>query len=388
MRLDLCVSICLYILLTGCMSPRAGLVQEAVDEVCLREVPDRRTGICTVSAEPLRGREILLRGDVLSGDLKEKLLAAARQVHRGVIDSVLLLPEPSVGDEHYGLVTVSVANLKAEPGHDAEMVSQALMGTPLRILRKRPGWFQVQTPDRYLSWVTTSSVQPVTSAQLERWRQSPRLLVFSHYGVVYSDTSRQQRISDLTMGCLVGGKGGEAPWCRVLLPDGRSGWADQGIFVDFEDWKAQAAATPENLLATAREFPGIPYMWGGTSPKALDCSGFTKMVWFLNGIILERDASQQYKYGEVVDAGPEQQNLRPGDLLFFGRKEPLRVIHVGIYSGNREVIHSSGQVAVNSMDAREPHFSSYLSGTYLGARRVTQLESCQGYMPVREHPWY
>lgn len=370
------------------MTPRAGLVQEAVDEVCLREVPDRRTGICAVTAEPVRGREVLLRGEVHSAELKEKLLAAARQVHQGIIDSIQLLPAPTVGDERYGLVTVSVANLKAKPGHDAEMVSQALMGTPLRILRKQSGWFQVQTPDRYLSWVTTSSVQPMTSAELELWRQSPRLLVFSHYGVVYGDTARQQRVSDLTMGCLVGGERGEGPWCRVLLPDGRSGWADQAIFVDFEDWRAQAAATPENLVVTAREFPGIPYMWGGTSPKALDCSGFTKMVWFLNGVILERDASQQYKYGEVVDAGLEQQNLRPGDLLFFGQKEPLRVIHVGIYAGNREVIHSSGQVGINSMNEREPHYSSYLSGTYLGARRVTGWESGQGYMPVREHPWY
>ncbi len=208
------------------------------------------------------------------------------------------------------------------------------------------------------------------------------------YGVITSDPMAEERISDLVAGCIVKGKKNQEKLCRVELPDGRTGYADAGLFLDFNVWKENAEATPGNLIATAKQFTGIPYMWGGTSSKALDCSGFTKTVWFLNGILLERDASQQFKYGEQVDAGNEWQNLMPGDLLFFGRKEPLRIIHVGIYTGNREVIHSSGQVWVNSLDSASVRFSNYLASTYVGARRVTALPSQFGYMKIKDHPWY
>jgi len=379
----------LFLLTEGCVPARMSRMHEAVLRVCGEMVPDQRTDRCVVEvSRATAGRGLVLRGEVLSPETREKVLSAARAISPACTDSLVLLPAPGVGEKCFGLVTVSVANLRARPGHGAEMVSQAVMGTPLRILKKERDWVYIQTPDRYLSWTNASSVQPVTPEELEGWRKAPRLIFTGQYGEVFADTLSLERISDLAAGCLVEGAHGQGAWSRVTLPGGKKGWARSGKLHDFAAWKEEVSATPASLTATARTFSGIPYQWGGTSSKALDCSGFTKTVWFLNGIILERDASQQFKYGEVVDGGAHQEHLLPGDLLFFGRKDPLRIIHVGIYLGQREVIHASGQVAIQSMDETQPHFSQYLSGTYVGARRVTGLTSRFGYTPVKEHPWY
>ena len=87
-------------------------------------------------------------------------------------------------------------------------------------------------------------------------------------------------------------------------------------------------------------------MWGGSSVKGVDCSGFVQSVFFRNGLILARDASLQALHGSPVDITAGFGNLRRGDLLFFGSKENgiAHVTHVAIYLGNSDYINSSGRV--------------------------------------------
>ena len=135
----------------------------------------------------------------------------------------------------------------------------------------------------------------------------------------------------------------------------------------------QRTDTPETILATARRFFGVPYFWGGTSAKGMDCSGFTKTVFFLNGVLLPRDASQQVFVGEPVDTTGGI-DLRPGDLLFFGfrataeRKE--RVTHVGISLGGKRFIHASTDVRVNSLAPADTDYSQHREQMFLRARRI------------------
>ena len=131
-------------------------------------------------------------------------------------------------------------------------------------------------------------------------------------------------------------------------------------------------------------------MWGGTSVKAPDCSGFVKTVYFMGGIILARDASLQFLHGKEIDPS-SLSNLEPGDLLFFGRQTSSgvkRITHVGFYLGDTKVIHSSGRVRINSLDPARPDYNSYLVETIQGARRIIGTESSRGVERAVLHDWY
>ncbi|MCX6334979.1 MAG: C40 family peptidase [Bacteroidia bacterium] len=147
----------------------------------------------------------------------------------------------------------------------------------------------------------------------------------------------------------------------------------------------------EKLIIFAKQFIGYPYLWGGTSAKAMDCSGFTKTIYFTGGIILARDASQQFLHGVKVDVSSSLSNLQPGDLVYIGRlnKEGKeRITHTGMYIGNTEVIHSSGLVSINSLDSTRSNYSSYLGKGLRGARRIIGADPGKGTEPVGLNNWY
>lgn len=93
-----------------------------------------------------------------------------------------------------------------------------------------------------------------------------------------------------------------------------------------------------SLLNKAREYVGVPYRFGGASPRGFDCSGFVRFVFNGFGIELNRSSRSQATQGEKVQPA----EVQPGDLLFF-RYGGNRIGHVGIYLGGGEFIHAGSR---------------------------------------------
>jgi hypothetical protein len=118
----------------------------------------------------------------------------------------------------------------------------------------------------------------------------------------------------------------------------------------------------EEIVRTAGRYVGVPYRWGGESPKTgFDCSGLTMVVYRLNGLDLPRSSRQQWKAGRRID----RSRLQKGDLVFFATSGGKRVSHVGIYTGANKFLHAPGRghrIRASSLS------SKYYSARYVGAR--------------------
>jgi cell wall-associated NlpC family hydrolase len=296
----------------------AGMMSDLIKEAKQKLAPDRRTAVFDVRAET-RGTVTILTGEIHNAALKEQLLEFLKgKGVTSIVDSVTLLPQSSLGEKTYAVVSLSVANIRTRPDHPAEMGTQAILGTPLRVLKKdQGGWFYVQTPDEYLGW-TDDRIVLMTEAEFAAWGRLPKVIITTEYTIAREKPEAgSQAVSDLVAGCLLALKADTGGFYEVGYPDGRTAFVRKEEAAPYAQWLERTQATPETIVSTAKRFFGVPYFWGGTSAKCMDCSGFSKTVYFLNGLLLPRDASQQALVGDLVKMDGDI-DLRPGDLLFFG----------------------------------------------------------------------
>jgi cell wall-associated NlpC family hydrolase len=212
----------------------------------------------------------------------------------------------------WGNVTNSSVNVRSGPGTSHQSLLKAAKGEKVYIIGINQGWYKVIIGDR-IGYIRSDYVE-LTEIPYE------------------NAASKQNPIF------FVGGK-------------------STGVTVS----PAALKTTAENIIASAKQYIGTPYVWGGMTPSGFDCSGLVQYVFAQNGISLPRTTALQYKVGTSVS----KSNLKPGDLVFFNTSGS-GVSHVGIYIGDNQFIHSSSSkgVVITSLS------NSYWSARYLGARRV------------------
>jgi len=340
--------------------------------------PDRRTVVYDV-AWSTQGPAVVLKGELDNPEVKAALIDGVKKATASaVVDSIRMLPDTALGEKLYGIVILSVGNVRSRPDNDEELSTQVLMGTVVKLLKERSGYYYIQMPDRYLGWISKGSVQAVTKSVADGWDAETKVIVTQYYGTVREQSDIASfAVCDVVAGGIFKAGSESGGWRAVELADGRKGYIEAALVQEHESWKKSRRLTGENIATIAKMFIGVPYLWGGTSIKGMDCSGFTKIVYRLNGVELNRDASQQALMGKEVVVGSLFENARMGDLLFFGQKatgdKPERITHVGIYLENRMFIHAgskNARIAYNSMDPASNIFDDYLLEAFVRARRI------------------
>lgn len=361
-------------------------VAEIITAIEKQYVPDKRESVYNISYKIISRMTYQLNGETDSETTKAALLDSMRLRGFNIIDSIRVLPCQVT--QPWGLITLSVANLRSEPSHTAELLTQALMGTPVKILKEQGGWAYVQTPDRYLAWCEKIAIAYKDPTTFQIWKEANRIVIKTPYTFI-TDPLTGFNISDAVMGNILEVKEEQQESLLVQLPDGREGILKTADVVPWSSWNNQPITNTVKLKNDALLFRGIPYLWGGTSVKAVDCSGFVKTVYFMNGIILARDASLQVNHGTPISLDDNLSHLQTGDLLFFASKPGGdRITHVGMYLGDTEMIHASGLVRINSLDSTRANYTRYYANHLHSAIRITDAAPTKGVVPVTEHSWY
>ena len=299
----------------------------------------------------------------------------------------------SVFAQEYGVVNISVCNLRSTANFDAEMISQALLGTPVHVLQISDNgnpWPQVNTPDNYVGWVHYAGIKRMSKEEYSAWNAAPKVIVTALTGMVYKEPSdKSQVVSDVVAGDRLKFLGSKGKWFQVGFPDGRKGYVCKGTAKTETEWRKGLDQSAEAILKTAQSMLGFPYVWGGMSPKGMDCSGFVRTTLYMHDIITPRDCSQIYLTGERIN---DRSQLVPGDLVFFGRYREdgsPRPTHVGFYLGGGRFIHSMGLVQIGSFDPSDPYYDAYNTGRYLfGDRILPYIDKMEGLNTTITNPYY
>ena len=229
----------------------------------------------------------------------------------------------------FGICNLAIIPLRFEPNDRSEIVSQVLFGEHFEILEQLKQWSRIKMQyDDYEGWVDSKQYQLISESSFNQLSDDAIIL---NADLIEYITAPNNLLIPIPLGSSVS---------FLNYTD-----INTSNF-DFEGTKISGIKPKEDLINTAFLYLNAPYLWGGKTPFGIDCSGFTQMVYKLNGYKLLRDASQQARQGEALSFIEESE---PGDLAFFDNDEG-NIIHVGIIMEDNYIIHASGKIRIDRLD--------------------------------------
>ena len=235
----------------------------------------------------------------------------------------------------YGICHLSVVPCRFEPSDRSEMVTQLLFGETVKIYEEKKGdWRRIKTAfDDYDCWVDKKQITEISIEEFDDINDKSRVLSGELVHVIHNKSTEE--FIPIVLGSFL------PNYNKNKVSFNVTDYVFDGLTFD-----TSKESLKNKLVENAYLYLNTPYLWGGRSPFGIDCSGFTQLLYKLNGVKLPRDASQQAKVGQTLSFVEESE---AGDLAFFDNEEG-NIIHVGMVLENNRIIHASGKVRIDRLD--------------------------------------
>ena len=340
--------------------------------------PDDRIVLFDIQAKKVEGI-INLTGKVLNLSEKQIIIKEFEKLGK-INDKIETFHFKETGDMSYAIINSPVMNIRANPKHSAELVSQAIMGAGMKIISKQKDkdeWLYVSMEeDKYLGWVRKPDISFVNKADFDTWFNHNKVIVTDPVvNLLNSANKKDSSEFKLYLTTRVNLMGEKGDFYKVRTPKGNKHYSDKEYFIPKSSArmignKLNPIKDPKKeLVVKSKSMISAPYLWGGTSPAMMDCSGLTQMLYKFAGYSIPRDADQQQSFSKPVKS---RDDLQVGDLVFFSENKKYAT-HVGMYIGDKRFIHSSvgyNGVAITSFDPKDPLFNQTYINIYYGAGRI------------------
>ena len=278
-------------------------------------------------------------------------------------------PQTQSGTQTTGVITGSYVRMRSGPGTNYSILGTYNSGTKMTITGQSGDWYAV-TYGGMTGYVNKQYLsQSGTATNVESMNSTPAVTttaVNMREGPSTAYTSKQV----LAAGAAVTLTGKSGQWYRVSYGNDSGFILGTYISTNVSSGNASAGAPSasstdagEKIVATAKNYLGVPYVYGGTSPSGFDCSGFVYYVYKQCGYSISRTATAQNANGSQV----ARADMQPGDIIIFYNGYKSAIGHAGIYIGNNQFIHASsggGKVMITNLS------ESYYNTRFYSARRI------------------
>jgi len=348
-------------------------MNEMLSEILKERSLDWRSCYTRVVSRPPEGRTVVCEcsdSQVLD-DLRRRMDQAGWGGEQGRIVYEAL---PSGDVLPAGMIAAnSVADVRRAPAHAAELVTQVVYGDPVVPLKTDGDWYLARLDDGYIGWINSWHLCELSIENQKSYNDGAQHRVATNHAVVLKAPEPESLpVTDLVIGTpLQVDDSGKRGWRAIRLPDGKEGFA---VSRSIEKRPVRKWMSRDGLSSTGMRFLGIPYIWGGSTPKGFDCSGLIQRIFRLHGLVLPRDTDLQARCGRdrrvnQKDFDADGQKLAVGDLMFFG-KTAAKITHVAMILQEGLFLHAFGQVRVGSLDPRSHLFDPQLVNDWQITRDV------------------
>ena len=242
------------------------------------------------------------------------------------------------------VISTAVAPIHKEANFLSEMVTQGLMFESANIINKKDTWYNIVMEDGYEGWIHHFYM----SENKLKFQNS--LILSNRYTPIRTKRGKDGNILALlsfaTVVPLIEKTSG---YCNIELINGKTG------FIPAQS--DSISNCRDDIMYLAHSLMGAPYMWGGKSSFGYDCSGFVQMVLKAVGISIPRDTGQQIQSDKLKEISIT--DAQAGDLVYFSENGCIN--HVAFIAEEGKILHSSGEVKLESINEGERGFNNKLA---------------------------